>query len=323
MALRIVFGIMSATQSAAAVTQLAEVLDPHRVVVHHDYEKRADFRVDAPNVEMVTEPKVTGWGTWGFSEAIFHTVRYALEHHDFDYFQLLSPTCLPIRPVEEFEAFVATDPADAHVDRMEVDGDDDTLMTFGYRTYLPGSSLRFRLLRRARSWYFGDDSDLVQTQSLSMLKRRSEPGGRPSSLGARAGLALTRWVADGRLGGHPFGPGFRPMIGGVFFGARRNVCEHLVRMSEGQGSLEFFRGLHIVDETLFPTLLANSGFTLGPSNHAINAFNAEGSPRWIEPADLDTLIATGRYFGRKFIDDPDAPIRQRVLELVGAHAVVR
>lgn len=311
---RIVFGVMSATQSPAIVDQLAGLLQPHTVVVHHDFRKRADYRPTAPNVELVPDPRDTGWGTWGFSDAIFHTLRHALDRHDFDYFQLLSPTCLPLRPLEEFEAFVASDPADAHADLIEVDRDDDTLMTFGYRTFLPRNSLRFRVLRRVRSWYFGSDSDLIQTKSLSVLKRRTSDRPQRFSLGATSGLLLTRFAAAGGLGRHPFGTDFKPTIGGTFFGARARVCEHLVRMSEDERTLAYFRRLQIVDETLFATLLGNSGFVLGSANHAINDFSNEGSPRWIGDADLERLRSTKRYFARKFVDDPCDPVRLRLLD---------
>jgi len=324
MGMKIVFAVMSATQSAAAVDQLARLLAPHRVIVHHDFEKLADFALTAPNAELVKDPRVTGWGTWGFSDAILHTIRYALDHHDFDYFQLLSPTCLPIRPIAEFERFLAEDGADAHIDRLEVDGDDDTLMTFGYRTYMPAGSLRFRVLRRVRSWYFGEDADFVQTQSLSMLRLRGEAMRRTPSLKGRLGLMLTRFAAAGGLGGHPFvRSGWRPMIGGVFFGARRPVCEHLVRIERDEPRIRFFRNLQIVDETLFPTLIANSGFAVGQSNHAINEFTREGSPRWIEIEDLERLYATRRWFARKFIDQVDAPQRRLAIERVRGRSADR
>ncbi|HYF59424.1 MAG TPA: hypothetical protein VEA81_10755 [Burkholderiaceae bacterium] len=317
--MRIVFGIMSATQSPAVVDQLAGLLHPHPVVVHHDHAKRPGFALTARNAWIVPDPRPTGWGTWGFAEAIVHTLRRALDAHPFDYFQLLSPTCLPIQPIERFEAFVRADDADAHADLMPVDRDDDTLMTFGYRTYTPADSLRFRVLRRARRWYFDEDAELVQTHSLSMLRRTdgAEPERLP--LGARAGLALTRMAARGRLGAHPFEGARSAMVGGVFFGARRSVCEHLVERVERDERLTFFRGLKIVDETLFPTLLAQSGARLGPSNHAISPFTRDGSPRWIEEGDVERLVATGRFFARKFHDDPRHSTRMDVIERLRVH----
>jgi hypothetical protein len=315
---RIIFGIVSAQQSSATVGQLAELLQPHPVLVHHDVTQQPGFALDLPNVAFVPEPKRTGWATWGFCEAIFHTLKHALEHHDFDYFQLLSPTCLPIRPLESFERFVAEGAADANIDLLEVERDDDTLMTFGFRTYAPGGTVRFRVLRRVRRWYFGEDAALVQTSSLSLLRRAERRRSGWEALSGRVGLALTRRAALGQLGEHPFSSGLMAMIGGTFFGARRAVCDDLVRMGGDAHAMDYFRRLALVDETLFSTLLGNGGYTIGPSNHAVNPFMADGHPRWIEPSDLEALIGTGRFFGRKFVDDPQAPIRREVIGRIGA-----
>lgn len=313
MSARIVFGVLSATQPAALVDQLAGLLHPHPVVVHHDFRKLPDYAPSAPNVVLIQDPRETGWGSWGLADAVFHTMRFALERFEFDYFQLLSPTCLPIRPLAEFEAHVARGAHDANVDLMYLDEDDATLMHYGYRTFMPDGTLRYRILRRVRHWYFEQDTDLEQLQSLSRLVVRSRAEGRPPTMRGRLALALTRAAARGALGRHPFVSDYRATVGGLFFGARRSVCDHLVGMS-GHGVIDpFLRALHIVDETVFPTLLGNSRFSLGPSNHAINDFALDGSPRWIEDADLTRLLATGRFFARKFPVGVDAAVRRRAI----------
>lgn len=313
---RILFAVMSAQQSAATVMQLVDALDPHPVVVHHDFSRRRDFALAHPRASLVPDPRRTGWGTWGFAEAIFHTIRHALAHHDFDYLQLLSPTCLPIRPLDAFARHLAADPARIHADLMRVDDRDDVLMTFGYRTYAAGGTLRFRLLRRARAWYFGAQPRLVQACSLSQYERLPGSSAGSYSLRARIALALTRQAANGRLSAHPFGPGLRPMVGSTWFGAYRSVLEQLVRVARDPDALAFFEALDIVDETLFPTLLANAGVRIGPSNHAVSPFDEQGHPSWIGGDGLDALVATGRHFARKFPDEPDAPVRRRALALV-------
>ena len=78
MATRIVFGVMSATQPAELVDQLADLLYPHPVVVHHDFRKLADYAPSARNVTLIPDPRNTGWGSWGLADGVFHTVR-ALE----------------------------------------------------------------------------------------------------------------------------------------------------------------------------------------------------------------------------------------------------
>jgi hypothetical protein len=80
----------------------------------------------------------------------------------------------------------------------------------------------------------------------------------------------------------------------------------------------YFAHLKIVDEMLFPTLLANSPFKVGPALHAVNDFDPYGSPYWIKDSDLDRIFATGRFLSRKFPDDPSAPVRLRALERAAA-----
>ncbi len=318
----ILFGVMSATQPASMVDQLAELLYPHTIVVHHDFRKLPSYAPTAPNVVLVPDPRETGWGSWGLAEAVFHTMRFALDRFDFDYFQLLSPTCLPIRPISEFEEHVARSSVDAHVDLLHLDEHVDTLMHYAYRTYMPAGTLRFRALRRLRGWYFGGDQELEQLSSLSRLKGPHAQARQPLPPRARFALAVTRAAARGWLGSHPFVEQCRAVVGGLFFGARRPVCDYLVGMS-GRGVIPpFMQQLQIVDETVFPVLLANSRFRLGPSNHAINDFSIEGNPRWIEEADLDRLVSTGRFFARKFPVQLDARVRRRALRMLAqpAHA---
>nr|HMS80339.1 hypothetical protein [Burkholderiaceae bacterium] len=80
----------------------------------------------------------------------------------------------------------------------------------------------------------------------------------------------------------------------------------------------YFAHLKIVDEMLFPTLLANSPFKVGPALHAVNDFDPFGSPYWIKDADLDRLCATGRFLARKFPDDPTASVRLKALARAAA-----
>src|SRR5690349_6558018 len=95
---RIVFVIMSAVDKACVVDQLARALAPHTVLVHHDFSQTTPFVLSAPNARFVPNPRRTGWGVFGFTEGVFHSLRYALDKEPFDYLQTLSPTCLPIKP---------------------------------------------------------------------------------------------------------------------------------------------------------------------------------------------------------------------------------
>lgn len=317
MGMRIVFGLMASHENPAVIAQLVDAVSPHRVVLHQDAACASSLKLERPNLCAVPNASATGWGNWGFTRAILRTVRHAAEVHEFDYFQLLSPSCLPIRPLADFRAHILRDRVDVHADLMPVEGDDDTFMTFGYRTYLPGSTLRFRLLRRMRGWYFGARPPLVQQHSLSLHRRMPRPAMTPTALGGYAGLALTRLAARGALGTHPFGPTLRPRIGSTWFGAHRHACERMLQMSEEEPWFSGFKRLHLVDETLLATLIAQTGLRIGTSNHAISAFDDEGHPRVLRLADMPELDAGGHFFARKFALQPEDAARQMALEWMG------
>lgn len=317
MVMRIVFGLMASHEPASVIVQLVQALAPHRVVIHQDAGRASPLRLDLPNLMAVPDAGATGWGNWGFTRAILRTMRHAAQVHDFDYFQLLSPSCLPIRPLADFRAHVIQDRTDIHADLMPVDGDVDTLMTFGYRTYLPGSTLRFRVLRRMRGWYFGACPPLVQEHSLSVHRRVPRPAITPSALGGYAGLALTRLAARGALGAHPFSPSLPPRIGSTWFGAHRHACERMLKMSEEEPWSSGFKHLHLVDETLLATLIAQTGMRIGRSNHTISDFDGQGHPRLLTFPDLPTLQAGERFFARKFALQADDAARQVALEWAG------
>ena len=97
---KIVFVVMSALNKPATTEQLARALAPHLCWCITISTRSPHFTLEAPNVRFVPNPKRTGWAVFGFTDGIFYSLRYALENLDFDYLQLLSPTCLPIKPLE-------------------------------------------------------------------------------------------------------------------------------------------------------------------------------------------------------------------------------
>lgn len=319
MSVRLAFGIMSAIHRPSTVAQLADALAPYPVVVHHDFSQQPDFAIASPNAQLVPSPKRTGWANWGYSEGILLLLKHCLEQVEFDYFQLLSPTCLPIKPLREFAAYVGDGRHQANIEWVSLDDDPQVLMHFAYRTYAPDMSLRYRALWRAYLMYGAEGGPRVEKVGLSIpLAYHGYESGR-MSLRSRAALGFVRLAQRGLLGRHPFGPGLRALTGGTWFGASREVCEYLVRKAAEPEIADYFSRLTQADETLFPTLLGNSGFRIGPSNHLVNVYNG-GHPRWFESSDLDRITRSPAYFGRKFPDDASAPIRRTVLGRIASQA---
>lgn len=302
---RIVFVVMSAVSTPETVDQLARALAPHTVLVHHDFSQTPDFPLTADNVRFVPEPRRTGWAVFGLVEGIFHAMRHALETLDFDYLQLLSPSCLPIKPMAAFEARVLG-PAQAHFDCVDLLADHDALMSVGYRAFTPESSLRHRICRRITNHYYGDATG-----------RRDEAGiwlrtGGGRGLLARPSEALIRALSRPAIGRHLFDGAFRPYYGTAWFGARRPVVEGMVGFFARPEIHRYFSRLRIAEEFLIPTVLMQLVTDKGPMNHAIKTYNGARAG-FFELQDLDALRSSPAFFARKFPDDVTAPVRLAVL----------
>ena len=310
----IVFVVMSAVGKPETIDQLAYALAPHTVLVHHDFSQTPDFALMAPNVRFVPNPKRTGWAVFGFVDGIFHSMNYALANLDFDYLQLLSPSCLPIKPIEAFEAHISGT-AEAHFDCIDLFGDHDALMSVGFRALAPCKSFRHRLVRRLGAAYFGASSQRRDEAGVWL-----HSGGGKSMLGWVA-LGLTKMLARRSVGRHIFDEKFRPYYGSVWFGASRHVVAGMMEKFLSPGVRDYFSQLAIADEFLIPTLLMHLAPAKGPMNHHIQKFD-QAHPGKFEEQDIAHLQEVPAFFARKFPDDPTSPVRIRVLEeLVGTKAV--
>lgn len=314
---RIVFAMLSAATPPETVTQLARLLAPHRVVIHHSPHLQPDFRVDSANVDFVPDPDIVRRGDWSMSRGVMRLLEHCLEHVDFDYFQLLTPNCLPIRPVSDFVRFVATDPNDAHVDRIELSADELAWMTYAYRLYAPENTWRFRLLWRMHCWYVPASARREVRGGLEVpVEYARRASGKPT-LRARIARNVTWAARGGLLGNHPFGTAFKPWAGSLWFGARKPVCHFLARRFREPGIQHWFSNMSQRDEVLFPSLLANSAYRLGDGNHYVVGFDGPRT-REIELDQIPLAVASGRFFARKFPDDPQAPSRRALLAALQA-----
>ena len=180
--MKLAFGILCAREDPATIAQLVDSLGPDALVlIHHDVSKRPtpDLR-GRPNVRFVRDPVITGWGEWSLCAAILRLLRDGLAEPRWDYFQLLSGSCLPIKRVDAFERFLEASRADANVDMVALDEDPVALMSHGFRAFAPADSLRHRALRRLRRWYLGDRPRWVNRQGLGFAL--------PAGIGAKFGV---------------------------------------------------------------------------------------------------------------------------------------
>ena len=301
---------MSAVSKPETIDQLANALAPHIVLVHHDFSQKPEFPVSAPNIIFVPDPKRTGWAFFGFVDGIFHSLEYALANLDFDYLQLLSPSCLPIKPMEQFEAHVSGR-AEAHFDCIDLLRDQDALMTVGYRALTPEDSFRHRVARRFSKMYFGKQHGRRDEAGIWLRS-----GGRKTIV-SKISLLAIKALSRPSIGQHIFDETFRPYYGTVWFGASRHIVSGMVESFQRPGVRDYFSRLCISEEFLIPTILMHLQPSKGPMNHYIKQFD-QAHPGVFSEKDMDQLRKSPAYFARKFADDPAAPVRIRVLgELAG------
>lgn len=314
--MRILFGIMSAVQPAQTVGSLVDALGTrHPILIHHDWSQQPDFTLSRPNVAYVENPQRTGWADWGFSQGILRLVSAAMERERFDYFQLLSPTCLPVRPIEAFEAHLAARGADFLVDAVRLDSDPHVLMSHGWRAFAAAGSLRHRALRRARKWYFGKNTAGVSRNGLAFPVGSLEDAGGVAAMLARIGHGLTRQASRGYGFRHPFDSGFPCYAGSTWFTASWRGCEHLLERARDDALTRSFARLHMGDEMYFPSIFMNSGMPCAPAAHYIARF-VDARPAWLDESDFDEIQRSGAFFARKFPEDPASPVRAAVRALL-------
>ena len=309
--MEIAYGILSANEPVGAVRQLVRTLgDDDPVFVHHDFSRQARFDLDCPGAYVIPDYRHTGWGTPGFVRAVFHLVRTALERSRFDYFQLLSGSCLPTRPTADLKRHLAATDVAVHADLIDLDADVEATMSHGHRVFCRADRPAARILRRARRWYFADRFATEHRANLGIQRLDPTQPLRPlQRLGRRIHLA----ARSGALDQHPFHARVTPYVGCLWFCLRRDACEYLVRQEHENGLMPYLLALPLCDEIVFPTLLGNSGFASAGSNHLVNRFDGP-HPRQFDPGDLPALARSDRHFARKFRPDPHDPVRRSVIE---------
>ena len=312
--MEIAFGVLSAKEPEAAVMQLVRsVGDEGPVIVHHDYSKQPRFALPRTHAYVIPDYVETNWGSPGLPRAIFHLIRTALTRSHFDYFQLLSASCLPLRPIDELREHLQAEWRPIHADVLNLDSSERVMMSHGHRVFCRSEKLAARLLSRSRRWYLGDDPITVQEANLG-IHERPDPASQLTAW-QWLGKQVHQAARAGLLDSHPFHGTTAPLVGSLWFCLRRDVCEYLVEQERSNSLVPYLMSLKVCDDILFPTLLGNSPFDIVPSNHLVNDFIGS-HPRSFNTGDLQLLGGSDKFFARKFETDPDDGARKHVLRRV-------
>jgi hypothetical protein len=130
--MRIAFGILSSSNTAAAIQQIIDAIgSEHTIIIHHDFSKQPDFCVTGDNVYVIENYLHTSWARWSLVDATLLLIETALARGEFDYFQLLSDTSLPIQPISKFVDYLKETQPDASLDYVSLN-DNLSVMVIGH-----------------------------------------------------------------------------------------------------------------------------------------------------------------------------------------------
>ena len=300
--LRIAFGVLSSKQSEQFIDEIARAVAPHPVFVHHDFSKVPVLRPLQPNVTVLRDPVPTAWGDWSLVAATMRLMERALEDRDVTHFQLLSESCLPVRPLAEFENHLRHEQPDFMIDMRPLD-EPQSLLSHGWR-YLsePGWLRRAARLATVCAWQRAGHAQ-VNNINLQLAGMAEGPLARVRQWVGYQVLMAIAWRHRKRLrclGGQ------RLAIGSQWFGASRRGVDWLLRARDALPRLtRHFERSHIPDEAYLHTLVscaqaAALPLVVRPGNHALYWDGCGTGPDALAAADLPRVLASGRHFARKF-----------------------
>jgi hypothetical protein len=310
---KIAFGVLSSKQSADAIDEIAVAVFPHPVYVHHDFSKQPDFAPKSSNIHVLHNPVTTAWGDWSLVEASYCLMQAAMEDSEITHFQLLSEACLPVRPIKEFEAYLANECPDVMIDILSLHNE-EAMVSHGWR-YLHRPGLPMRIVRRASKWVWGKDQTYRVTSSVN-LRLSSSEGGVISVAKKMIGRLILRMYARSAQEMLSENGLQHFAIGGQWFGANRRAVTWLLRARNTCVTFtSHYQRSHIPDESYLHTLLFNAqlkGLPLRiyPSNHALLWDGCGKGPDTLLEKDIERIRLSGKFFARKFSLMADDSVRR-------------
>jgi hypothetical protein len=271
------------------------------VLIHHDESQShlgAERFAGDPNVLVIRDAVAVEWGQFSQVELVLRGIDALLaDGRDFDWLVLLSGQDYPIRPIAEFEADLARlgDGAIAYEEQT-------TLLD---RYVLSWYRLPRRLENRITNALFSRLSRFNARQSFLRFV-----SGR---VGCRIGV---------RTGRSPFSTALRPYKGTTWWTLSRRCIDYVrAYVRDNPGFVDWYRRRTLMpDESFFQTILFNAGiFRLRNDDGRFVRWEPPEapSPVTLRTVDLDAVLTSGKYFGRKFDDRIDANVLDRLDVLLG------
>ncbi|HTJ27017.1 MAG TPA: beta-1,6-N-acetylglucosaminyltransferase [Candidatus Limnocylindria bacterium] len=266
------------------------------VLIHHDESQShlgaERFAGDA-NVVVMPESVAVEWGQFSQVELVLRGIDALLATgRDFDWVVLLSGQDYPIRPIAEFETDLA---------RL---GD-------GAIAYEEQTALLDRYVlswHRLPRWLENRITNALFSRLSRFNARQPFVRFVSGRVGCQIGVRTAR---------SPFGATLRPYKGTTWWTLSRRCIDYVrTYVRDNPSFVDWYRRRTLMpDESFFQTILFNAGiFRLRNDDGRFVRWEPPEapSPVTLRAVDLDAVLASGKYFGRKFDERVDAAVLDRL-----------
>jgi len=286
------------------------------IVVHHDPSISRLKTQDVSNAGGIAIPNpVPGaWGDYALVRQHLHTMRWCMNHLEFEWYITLTGQTYPIKPLNGFEEFLSDTPNDAYISYFNaydqnIWPNDEAVRRYHYR---------YIQLPRFLYWHKVPAKLRKQIPTLVRLFNRSQPLLKifqfPKSLPTRLGRLQCQ---------QPFGRQM-PLIGSnLNSNYRRHVVQHIIKYGDEHPEYtRYFSKTALPDEVFFSTIVCNDKNILVANDSLRHIFWPAPNAASVAVMDMthwDQLQTSTAYFGLKFDQHTCPEILQELDRKLGIH----
>lgn len=258
---------------------LVATLEPERrdVFIHLDAKSASEpFRLPhIAQAQMVPRRHSVVWATRSFTDAIMELLKTAMATGRHDYFVLLSGSDYPVRPVAEFEDFLAK------ADGLSFQMSKPALTTSEGR-------------KRLRSHYVIKNRTMINVALQKILFLQSFFG---SYGGRRPPSTFPTYY-----------------MGPPWFTVHRDVAQWMLDCWDDEEIRDYFSTVYCAEEIIIPTMIANSPWHERCVRQRTRFIQWQGTarPKSLTLEDLANIKNSGHFFARKMTTEVSLPLLERI-----------
>jgi hypothetical protein len=304
----VVYLVLSHTQPAQVVRLVDRLLAGNanaHVVVHHDYARSAlDVAAfDARGVDVLRHTQAIRWGTADQLLAILRSLQWVDAHLEYRWLVFISGQDYPLRPPVEIQEFLLSSDVDAFIEKPR---------RITYRFHNDGGGRDFWSARYFYAYY-------PLPKLARILPARWAKAVRNAEVLLRSYQPLVFfWMlprgANTMIGFRrardPFGDDFVCYAGSDSFTWSRTTVRAVLDFARRRpDALRYYRRTIHPSESFFNSIVMSTpSLRVHEDNFRFDRFADPGTghPDILRLGDLETLVASGNHFARKFdvsVDD--------------------